>query len=96
MKRFLAWARTEPARVRIYGVLIPIAGLLVARGIIAGSDIPFYEAVLVALLGIPATETVRAKVVPLSKLGPNPGEVDITTARVGPSSGVSDAGDGTP
>lgn len=66
--RLYRWAQTEPARVRIYGALVPVVGILVQRGLVTGSEVPLVEAALLALLGIGGVESARAKVVPLAKV----------------------------
>lgn len=62
-----AWARTEPVRVRVYVALVPLGGLLVARGVITGSDVPFLQAALLAMLGLAGGESARARVTPVGK-----------------------------
>lgn len=62
-----AWARTEPVRVRVYLALLPLGGLLVARGVITGSDVPYLQAVLLTVLGLAGGESARARVTPVGK-----------------------------
>jgi tetrahydromethanopterin S-methyltransferase subunit D len=51
-------------RSYLYGVGIAVEAVLVARGIITGNDAPLYVGLLTAVLGVPAVEVTRAKVIP--------------------------------
>lgn len=55
---------SEPVRLYLYTVGVAVEGVLVARGVITGNDAPLYVGLLVAVLGLPATELARAKVIP--------------------------------
>jgi hypothetical protein len=55
---------SEPVRLYLYAVGTAVEGVLVARGVITGNDAPLYVGVLVAVLGLPATELARSKVIP--------------------------------
>lgn len=67
MKALLAKLKREPVRAYIYSAVAPVCGLLVARGLIVGSDVPLLEALATALLAIPAAERVRSRVTPVTK-----------------------------
>jgi hypothetical protein len=56
---------TEPVRVRLYAVLVPLVAALVAYGILDGSQGPLWLAVGAAVLGATGTESARSKVSPL-------------------------------
>lgn len=58
-----AWNDSEPVRLRLYAVLVPVLAILAAKGLIDSSDVALYSAVAVAVLGIPTTEAVRKSVV---------------------------------
>lgn len=54
----------EPVRVRLYGVLTAIVGLLVARGLLTGLEAPLWLALAAAALGVGGVESARAHVTP--------------------------------
>jgi hypothetical protein len=56
---------SEPVRVWLYGILVPLVGLLVAAGIVSGGLAPFIVAVAVAILGGVSTEVARGAVSPV-------------------------------
>lgn len=70
LRRMWSWVKTEPARVHIYAALTPVVGILVERGVVTSSYVPYIEAGLLAVLGIAGVETARSQVVPISKLTP--------------------------
>lgn len=55
---------SEPVRVWLYGILVPLVGLLVAAGVVSGGLAPFIVAVVVAVLGGVSTEVARGAVSP--------------------------------
>ena len=57
---------SEPVRLYLYGVGLAVLGLLVAYGIVAAAFLPLWVALLVALLGVPATEAARRAVRPVN------------------------------
>jgi len=68
MSSILDKLRSEPVRTILYPLVVILFGVLVTRGIIDSSTAGILAAVVAALLGVTATETARAKVVPLAKL----------------------------
>jgi hypothetical protein len=64
MGRIASALRSNPVRSYLYGVGIAVEAVLVARGIITGNDAPLYVGLLTAVLGVPAVEVTRAKVIP--------------------------------
>lgn len=67
----VAWASSEPVRLRIYAAMTPVLALLVARGILSDSDVPYAAAAILAILGISGTESARARVTPWAPPGPS-------------------------
>lgn len=63
MDRIINKLRTEPVRVRLYGVAVLVLGYLKARGVIADVDAEFFGSLAVIVL---AVETTRAKVMPMA------------------------------
>lgn len=65
----IAWIRrlraSEPVRLYLYGVGLALLALLVGYGLVDGAQAPLWVALLVALLGVPATESARRAVSPL-------------------------------
>jgi hypothetical protein len=53
---------TEPVRLYLYGLALPVLAVLVGFGVIDGADSALWAAVIVAALAIPTTEIVRAHV----------------------------------
>jgi len=53
---------TEPVRLYLYSVLVPVLGLLVLKGVLGSDEMAAYLAVGGAVLGVPAIEKARAKV----------------------------------
>lgn len=53
---------TEPVRLYLYSVLVPVLALLVMKGVIGGDEMATYLAVGAAVLGVPAVEKARSKV----------------------------------
>jgi len=58
----------EPVRAWLYGILVPLVGLLVAAGVVSGGLAPFIVAVAVAVLGGVSTEVARGAVSPTNKV----------------------------
>lgn len=63
MKDFLS--ETEPVRRYLYGLLAPLATLLVALGVTTDAQVALWVGVATAVLGVPAVETARSKVTPV-------------------------------
>lgn len=61
----MSWNKTEPVRLYLYSVLVPLLAVLVVWGVVDAGDVPLYLAVLAALLGVPAVEIARSKVTPV-------------------------------
>lgn len=69
MIRALAWLRAnEPLRLLLYPLLVAVVGWLVVRGTITADIGEIAAAVLALLLGVPATEAVRARVTPNGRI----------------------------
>ena len=64
MDRVLNKLKAEPVRVRLYGLLLLVAGYLVSRGYISPTDEAFIASVAVLALGV---ETARDRVSPAAK-----------------------------
>lgn len=74
---FIEKIRTNPVRVYLYSASVAIMGVLTTIGVIKDHDV--VEAVLTALpvlLAVPAVEAARAKVLPTTKLGAAPLELE--------------------
>lgn len=56
------WAKTEPVRLYLYSLLVPVAAVLVAYGLIESTFVPLFIAAGAALLGVPLIEAARSKV----------------------------------
>lgn len=56
--------RSNPVRTYLYSVGVAVDGVLVARGVITDNDAPLYVGLLATVLGIPAVELTRSKVIP--------------------------------
>lgn len=64
IERIRRVAASEPVRLYLYGVGLAVIGLLAGYGLIEGAEITLWAALLVALLGVPAVESARARVTP--------------------------------
>lgn len=53
---------TEPVRLYLYSVLVPVLAFLVLKGVIGGDEMTAYLAVGAAILGVPAVEKARGAV----------------------------------
>ena len=53
---------SEPVRLYLYSVLVPVLAVLVAKGVITASDSALYGALASVVLVVPATELVRKAV----------------------------------
>lgn len=60
--------KRQPVRVALYSALVPLLGLLVARGVITEDVVPFYLAVAAGVLGVTATEVANKKTVPVAEV----------------------------
>lgn len=58
----LTWQETEPVRLYLYGVLVPLVALLVALGVVQTDQALLWLAVGAAVLGVPAVERARSLV----------------------------------
>lgn len=57
----------EPVRRYLYGLLVPLAAVLVAYGIVDNESAPLWIALATAVLGVPAVESARSRVTPTGK-----------------------------
>lgn len=73
MDKIKAWKSSEPVRLYLYGMLVPVLALLAVKGVIGNDDIALYVAIGGAVLVGPATEKARASVY-------SPDTVDATLA----------------
>lgn len=55
----------EPVRLYMYGILVPLAGVLVFYGLLTEQSAPLWIALLNAVIGVPAIETARSLVSPV-------------------------------
>ena len=63
MDKFKVWKDSEPVRLYIYSVVVPVLVLLAAKGVISGEDLAYYASLAAAVLGVaPAVEKVRSLV----------------------------------
>ena len=63
MEKFKVWKESEPVRLYLYSVLVPVLAFLAAKGVITGEDVLYYTAIGAAALGVaPAIEKVRSMV----------------------------------
>jgi len=53
---------TEPVRLYLYSVLVPVLAFLVLKGVIGGDEMAAYLAMGAAVLGVPAVEKARSAV----------------------------------
>lgn len=67
MSKILSTLRTEPIRALLWPVLVGIAGYLVVRGVVDEFSKDMILVIVAAVLGIPAAEAARAKVIPVGK-----------------------------
>lgn len=56
----------QPVRVALYSALVPICGVLVARGVLTEDFVPVVLAVGAAVLGVTATEVAQKKTEPVA------------------------------
>lgn len=54
----------EPVRKYLYGLLVPLAAVLVAYGLVDNESAPLWIALATAVLGVPAVEAARSRVKP--------------------------------
>lgn len=63
MEKYKAWKDSEPVRLYLYSVLVPVLALLAAKGVITNEDVAYYGVLAAAVLGVaPAVEKVRSLV----------------------------------
>lgn len=63
--KILKLLSSEPVRAYIYTIVTILLGLLVTKGIIDGSVQDYVLSIVVAVLGVGTTETVRSAVSPV-------------------------------
>jgi hypothetical protein len=64
MGKIIKSLRSNPVRSYLYTVGVAVEAVLVGRGVITDNDAPLYVGLLVAVLGVPAVEVTRSKVIP--------------------------------
>jgi hypothetical protein len=64
MGKIIDSLRSNPVRSYLYSVGVAVESVLVARGVVTDNDAPLYVGLLVAVLGVPAVEVTRSKVIP--------------------------------
>jgi len=69
----------EPVRLYLYGVLLAVLAVLVGYGTLTGEQAALWAALGAAVLGVPVTELLRGRVVPV----PRAQELVDATARTG-------------
>lgn len=62
MNKVREWLQSEPVRLYLYGVLVPLLALLVAIGVITADLVPLVLALAAAVFGVPAAENLRKRV----------------------------------
>jgi hypothetical protein len=62
------WSKFEPVRSWLYTVLVPVLGLLVAKGVVTGDEQTLWLSIGGAVLGVVGVEVARAKVTPTAAL----------------------------
>lgn len=58
---------SNPVRLYVYSLLVPVLAVLVAFGVVDATQVPLYIALGTAILGVAATETARSAVTPTKK-----------------------------
>lgn len=69
----LAYLKREPVRVNLYTVVGLVLGLLVAKGILPESELPYVLGIAAAILGV---ESLRSKVTPNVNVPPTALDVE--------------------
>lgn len=59
------FAKSEPVRMYLYGLLAPLLAVLVFYGVVESSAVALFFALGAAVLGVPAVEVARSKVTPV-------------------------------
>lgn len=59
---------SNPVRLYVYSLLVPLLGVLVAFGVVDATQVPLYIALGTAVLGVTATEAARGAVTPPANL----------------------------
>jgi hypothetical protein len=59
-------AKSEPVRLYLYSLLVPVVALLVFLGVVDAQSAPLWIALVTAVLGVPAVEAARAAVTPVA------------------------------
>lgn len=59
------FAKSEPVRMYLYGLLVPLLAVLVFYGVVDSSAVALFIALGAAVLGVPAVEVARSKVTPV-------------------------------
>lgn len=59
---------SNPVRLYVYSLLVPVLAVLLAFGIVDATQVPLYIALGTAVLGVTATETARSAVTPAANL----------------------------
>lgn len=57
----------EPVRTYLYGLLVPLAAVLVYYGVVDNESAPLWIALATGVLGVPAVEVARSKVSPVRR-----------------------------
>lgn len=58
----MSWNKTEPLRLYVYALLVPLAAVLVWHGIVSDEAVPLYLALAEVVLGAGAVEGTRRAV----------------------------------
>lgn len=93
-RRPISWQDTEPVRLYLYSVLVPVVALLVLRGLVSAQESVLWLGVGAAVLGVPAVERVRSLVTSpatVQKLADAHGAAVVQAAREGFDAGQVNA-----
>lgn len=63
----VAYLKREPVRLYLYAVALAVVALLVVLGVLSASIAPVVLALVAAVLAVPTTESLRARVTPTKK-----------------------------
>lgn len=58
------WKESEPVRLYLYGLLVPVLALLIAYGLIAAEDAPLWAALVTSALVPTGAELARRRTTP--------------------------------
>lgn len=86
MDKLKTWKSSEPVRLYLYAVMVPVLAALAAKGVIGNDDVLLYSTIGGAVLLGPAIEKVRGAVY-------SPDTVDATMEVVEPQSDEEYVGD---